>query len=160
VVPREHPVVEPDDEIGQRQIVVSRRRKPFERQAPVVGDVTGSATLKRRQSRQGLGRVRGDELAQRDEPIAANGPGPAGRSVETLRVHAATADDGNGIGRDEGIAAESAGGAGAIEKQTVGQAFERGATIGRIRRGNDLLDERRHRSLRSPRLRSACVNRT
>jgi len=67
VVPREHPVVEPDDEIGQRQIVVSRRRKTFERQAPVVGDVTGSATLKRRQSRQGLGRVRGDELAQRAE---------------------------------------------------------------------------------------------
>ena len=70
MIPREYPVVETDDEVGQSQIVVSRRRKTFERQAPVVRDISGSAALKRRQARHGLGRVRSHELTQCNEPVA------------------------------------------------------------------------------------------
>ena len=49
VVPGEHPVVDAEHHVGQREVVVARRRQTLERQPPVVGEVAGGAALKRRQ---------------------------------------------------------------------------------------------------------------
>ena len=62
MIPGQHPVVETDDDVVEREVVVARRRQPLERQAPVVADVAGRTALKRRQAVDRLGAMRREQL--------------------------------------------------------------------------------------------------
>ena len=43
VIPREHPVVDAEHHVGQREVFVARRRKALEHAAPVVREVARRA---------------------------------------------------------------------------------------------------------------------
>ena len=53
MVPGQHPVVHAEHHVGQRQVVVTRRRQPLEHASPVVGEIARRPALERRQIRHG-----------------------------------------------------------------------------------------------------------
>src|SRR2546422_8474348 len=48
VVPRDHPVVETEHDVGDGEVVVAGARDPLEHRAPIVADVAGRPALDRR----------------------------------------------------------------------------------------------------------------
>ena len=108
VIPREHPVVDAQHDIGQREIVVARRGQTLERQPPVVGDVAGGATLKRRQPGDRFG-------AERRQPRAYL----VERAARSLAL-----DHVDRIGGQKRIAAEPCRRGRAVEKEAIRQTRE------------------------------------
>ena len=132
VIPRHDPVVDPEDDVGQIQIVEARSRKALERPAPVVSEISGGAGLKRRQSGNRRSDVRRQQRADFIERAAS--------------VRAFASNNGCRIGRQKRVAAQGRSPLGAVEKDPVRQAGELFTTRHRIRRGRQLVrDQRRVR---------------
>ena len=109
VVPRDHPVVQAEDHVGNREIVVARRREPLQRRPVVVAHVSGAppwnggnpdtgatakgASISRTASRGSELDRRPPERRPTDLGLAALAPDDAGRvrgekgiSAELMRV--------------------------------------------------------------------------
>ena len=120
VIPGDHPVVDAQHRVGQREVVVAARRQTLEHAAPVVGEIAGCATLKRRQSVENVASMRTQQRRDLRERIAF-GARDAPSSCD-LSARALAHDDGDGIGGEKGVAAEARARRRAVEKQPVRQS--------------------------------------
>ena len=128
VVPGEHPVVDAQHNVGQREIVVPRCGETLEGETPVVTDVAGDAALKRRQPGDRIGGVRREPGADRVERIARPG----------------ALNHGDRIRHQKRIASKPCRTGGAVEEQAIRQALEPLATLHWSWDGCQLLDQRCH----------------
>ena len=122
VVPGDDRVVDPEDHVGNVEIVVPGRGQSLEARAPVVADVAGGAALKGRELRVGLARERRQERAHDAERVAIDHADLAGAGVDQLGPRVLAADHDHGVGGHERVAAEALGVAGAVEEEAVGLA--------------------------------------
>ena len=110
VVPRDHPVVEAEHDVGDREVVVTRRRQALERRAAVVPDVPGGASLEWRQARDRRRGERREQLAHGEQRIARRCGRPRGRpghrspsSALAAHDHARGRRRGTSSGRGVGV---------------------------------------------------------
>ena len=98
VIPREHPVVDAEHDVGQREIVVPRRGKTLEDPAPIVGQIAGGAPLEGREPGCRFDGVRRNEGADGVNRVAADDTRTTRKEIETLDVGALAAYDRDRIG--------------------------------------------------------------
>ena len=137
VIPRQHPVVDAEDDVRYAQVFVAGRREMFVDASPVVREVTGGASLERRKLRQRAGGKRREQRPQRIQRVAAGD-----RRAVALHVRALAADDGHRISGQKGIPAEPRAPRGAVEKQAVRQIAELFTAADRVRQRDQFLDQR------------------
>jgi hypothetical protein len=127
VIPGQDPVVEAKHEIVHSEIVAGGRGQSLEREPPIVGDIAGGASLK--------GRKASDRLA-------AKGREQAAHAREWIGLPFAAADDGKRIGGEVRVPGQPGIARGAVEEQTMREAFEELAAPDRVRRRHELLNAR------------------
>ena len=130
---------------------MARRREALEHAAPLIRQVARRAALKRRQPRHRFRRMRREQRPNGVERVAGHrAPRPVAQPVEldALGSSSLAPDDGDWIGRQEGIAAEPRALRGAVEKQTIGKGGEQLAATRGVGKRYELLDDRGDARLR------------
>ena len=139
VVPRDHPVVEAEDDVGDGQVVVPRRRQPLEHGSIVVAEVARGAALERRQpGHRGAAAERRSSSRDHDQRVAVDAASTAVRPAAPRSTLPLAADDahrdrrrGRSSGRADGLSP-------ARERRwrcrgrAVGQVEEAGHDLGRV----------------------------
>ena len=119
VIPGEDPVVHAEDDVGEGEVFVARRREALEYAAPVVRQVACRAALKGRQPGHRFRSMRLEQRPNGVERVTAHRvPRPVVRPMEldALGSRSLAPDDGDRVGREEGVAAEPRALRRAIEK--------------------------------------------
>src|SRR5688572_28509649 len=142
MVPGDDPVVNAEQRVRQRQVVVARRRESFEYTPPVVGKVASGAALERRETIDLVTPMRLQQGSDFDEHIAGQIAPLAARRILPFRPRALAADDGDRIGGQERIAPEADTGCGAVQEQSIWQAGQLLAATVRVGSFGELDDRR------------------
>ena len=75
MIPRDHPVVQAEHRVGQREVVVPRRRAPLEDASPVVAEVAGGAAVERAAAPAGAASASGASCCSSTLQHVARAPG-------------------------------------------------------------------------------------
>jgi hypothetical protein len=132
MVPGNDPVVEAKDNIRDPQVVEAGARQPLEHRTPVITYVAGNTALKRRQSRQRIRGLNGEERSRDTQGVSRDG-GPYARwSPPELRHFTLAADYANWIGSEKGVVCIGVIGSSAVEEQQVWQIEKPAADLSGI----------------------------
>lgn len=140
MIPGEHPVENPKHHVRQRQVIVRRCWEALEHASPVVRQIPGGATLKRWEFRHRCCRIWGKPVAHGRQCVAVEQAGDAANQIDTLSPIRFAADDGDGIGREEGVSAQACSASRAVEKQSVRQAAQALAAVRWVRTWIEFVD--------------------
>ena len=143
MVPGDHPVIQTEHQIRNRQIIISRDRKPLEQRPPIVSDVPGQTSLKGRQSGDRLHRGTRQIRAGRTQCVAGDPVPGRVRPPSYLGRGAFASDDEDGVGGEKGVLRVGVLRGRAVEEQQVGKIEKAAADFGGIRRFAQRLDQRR-----------------
>jgi hypothetical protein len=141
MVPGDEPVIETKDHVGDAEVIETWPRQALEYCTPVIAYVAGNTTLKRRESWDGIRRIRREERSRNTQGISRDGDPFACWTAPNLGEFTLTADDANGIGSEEGIVCIRVIASGAVEKQQVWKIEEPAADLSGIFRMPERLDQ-------------------